>query len=137
MPGEGEGDTPGDSPGIWLTITEAARRLGVTPKAIRNRIHHSTIEWRAAGNRGREVLVTPAMEAEGDPGDSPGTVTLLVQVARLEERLTASERREMDLAASLQRERERTDHLAVELAEARRGWLERLLEALRGRPPRA
>jgi hypothetical protein len=98
----------------------------VTPKAIRNRIHHSTIEWRAAGNRGREVLVTPDMEAEDDQGDSPGTVALLVQVARLEERLVASERRETALGVE-------RDRLLVELAEARKGWLERLLETLRRR----
>jgi hypothetical protein len=115
---------PRDSPGTWLTITEAARRLGITPKAIRNRIQHGTIEWRSAGNRGREVLVTSAME-EGDPeGDSPGTVILMVQVARLEERLQASERREADL-------RGERDRLLVELAEARKGWLERLIEAVR------
>ena len=124
-------EEPRDSPGTWLTITEAARRLGVTPKAIRNRIHHNTIEWRSAGNRGREVLVTPDMEV--DPGDSPGTVALQVQVARLEERLAASERREGDLASALQYERTERVKLAAELAEARKGWLERLIEAVRRR----
>jgi hypothetical protein len=48
----------GDSPGTWLPIAEAARRLGITPKAIRNRIQHDSIEWRVAGHRGREMLVT-------------------------------------------------------------------------------
>jgi hypothetical protein len=53
--------------GDWLPIATAARRLGVTPKAIRGRIERGTIEVRAAGNRGREVLVTEP----GRPRDPP------------------------------------------------------------------
>ncbi len=41
------------------------------------------------------------------------------------------------LQEDVQHEREEQAKLAAELAEARKGWLARLLEALRGRPPRA
>jgi hypothetical protein len=81
--------------------------------------------------------------------DLNGHADLLVQLARLEERLAASERREADLqalvadlraerdtqAAAHARDREALQgQLAqahVELAHARKGWLERLLEAVR------
>src|SRR4051794_16110784 len=67
-PGQEQGTEPGDGPGEWLTVAQAARRLGITPKAIRNRLERGTLEWRPAGNRGREVLIRPEME----PGDGPG-----------------------------------------------------------------
>jgi hypothetical protein len=105
-------------------VAEAARRLGVTPRAVRNRIKHHSLPSRPRGNQGREVLVTDDMEVEDAPGDSPGTVALMVQVARLEERLAATERSNVDLRAE-------RDRLAAELAEARKPWVVRLVEALR------
>jgi hypothetical protein len=51
----------------WCSINEAARRLGVTPTAIRNRIKRGTLEVRPNGNFGRLVRV---------PRPVPGTVTL-------------------------------------------------------------
>jgi hypothetical protein len=149
------GASPGDSPpaGEWMNVAAAAKRLGITPKAVRNRIDRGAIPWRAAGNQGREVLV-PA-ERDGGPGDwpgpSPGDVALLVEIARLEERLAAETRRSSELQGRLDRletslelersradaalaaERSRGDRLAAELALARKGWLERLLEAVRRR----
>jgi septal ring factor EnvC (AmiA/AmiB activator) len=67
-----------------------------------------------------------------------------IAMARLEERLVAAERRDTDLQASLELEHSRADaalaaeracadHLAAELADARKGWLERLIEAVRKR----
>jgi hypothetical protein len=115
-------------PGEWLSVAEAARRLGVTEKAVRNRIRRGTLEWRSAGNHGREVLLSPDMEAgdaAGDAaGDDPGTVELQVRAARLEERLAVVER-ERDLYRDLFRDRE------AALAEARRPWLAKVLEGLR------
>jgi hypothetical protein len=73
------------------------------------------------------------MEVEGTPGDSPGTVSLLVQVARLEERLEASGRREAELRSERDRLIGDLAEARRELAEARKGWLERLLEAVRRR----
>ena len=50
---------PGDSPGAgeWLSVNAAAKRLGITPKAVRNRIDREAILWRPAGNQGRQVFV--------------------------------------------------------------------------------
>jgi predicted RNase H-like nuclease (RuvC/YqgF family) len=140
-------------------VAEAARRIGITEKAVRERIKHGSIEWRPKGNSGREVMVTP--EIEGDepsreaPGIGPEVMALRVDVARLEERLASAEVRakaEMEalraqlatevaarnavieeLKAGLDHERARSEALAAELAEARKGWLERLLEAVRRR----
>jgi hypothetical protein len=123
-------------------VAEAARRIGISDKAVRERIRHSSIEWRARGNAGREVLVTPDMErgapSREPPGIDPEVVALRVQVARLEERLASREREGELLREALGASREETgraearaDRLATELAEARKGWLERLLEAVR------
>ncbi len=54
-----DGSRDGPEPGEWLSVAEAARRLGVTEKAVRNRIRRGTLEWRPAGNHGREVLISP------------------------------------------------------------------------------
>jgi hypothetical protein len=136
----------------------------VVPKAIRNRIARGTLRWRPKGNQGREVFVSDDMEPEGDgPPDGPDPVALQVQIARLEEQLTATKavaaaeveamRRQLEsglkameagiaarnavieeLKAGLDHERARSEGLAAELAETRKGWLERLLEAVRRRP---
>ena len=41
----------------WCSINEAARRLGVTPTAIRNRVKRGTLEHRPNGNQGKLVRV--------------------------------------------------------------------------------
>jgi hypothetical protein len=41
----------------WCSVSEAARRLGVTPTAIRNRIKRGTLEHRPNGNQGKLVRV--------------------------------------------------------------------------------
>src|SRR3954451_21370649 len=112
-----DGSRDGPEPGEWLSVAEAARQLGVTEKAVRNRIRRGTLEWRSAGNHGREVLLSPDAEAGDGSGDDPGMVELQVRVARLEERLAVVER-ERDLF----RDRE------AALAEARRPWLAKVLE---------
>jgi hypothetical protein len=132
------GSPPGGT-GEWCSVAEAARRIGVSEKAVRERIKHASIEWRPRGNSGREVLVTPDMERDElsreAPGISPEVVALRVEVARLEERLTSREREGELLRETLTHSREVIGKLQNELAEARKGWLERLLEALR-RPTR-
>jgi hypothetical protein len=77
----------------WCSINEAARRLGVTPTAIRNRIKRGTLPTRPNGNFGKLVKVphmvtltvplTPG-ELEGHgaphlPETVPGTVTLTAE----------------------------------------------------------
>ena len=148
MPGEDQGKPLGRPPGgvpdgsEWVTVAEAARRLGITPRAIRSRIKHHSLLSRPRGNQGQEVLVTDDMEAgEDPPGEALATVALMVQVTRLEERLAAAEavaaglradveRRERDSAMVATDLRAERDRLAAELAEARKPALVRLLAGL-------
>jgi hypothetical protein len=64
----------------WCGTQEAARRLGVTPAAVRNRIRRRTIEVKPNGNIGRLVRVPrtvpstrPAPMPSADPEPVPGT----------------------------------------------------------------
>jgi hypothetical protein len=67
----------------WLTIAAAARRLGVTPTAIRGRIERGTLEVKPNGNRGRLVRV-PNPEGKGDErGDEKGSDRVSIPVAEL------------------------------------------------------
>jgi hypothetical protein len=90
----------------------------------------------------------PAQEPAGTGSDGPGHDLLpdLLdareraaraegELAGLREALATEARRSTDLQAVLELERARADRLEAALAEARKGWLERVLEALRrGRP---
>jgi hypothetical protein len=55
----------------WCSINEAARRLGVTPTAIRNRIKRRTLKTKPNGNHGRLTLV---------PCPTSPTITLPVPI---------------------------------------------------------
>ena len=56
----------------WCGTQEAARRLGVTPAAVRHRIKRRTIEVKPDGNIGRLVRV-PRTVPRTDPVPLPGT----------------------------------------------------------------
>lgn len=108
--------------GEWLTIAAAARRLRISPRAIRGRIDRGTIEWRAAGNTGKLVLIRPADASADGPEDDPQD-----EIDRLKEELTESrlaqarlEERARLLRESLERERARVDALEEEMREMRR-----------------
>lgn len=58
----------------WCSINEAARRLGVTPTAIRNRLNRGTLEVRPNGNFGRLVYVPKPVPLTVTP-TVPDTVT--------------------------------------------------------------
>ncbi len=60
VPGDGAGDVPGE----WVSVSEAARRLGVSRRAIRGRIERGRLTVRD-GNAGRAVFVPHGMI----PGD--------------------------------------------------------------------
>src|SRR3954470_20732320 len=63
----------------WLPIRAAARRLGVTPTAIRKRIERGTMETRPNGNHGRLVRIPVTVTVTGDRAEGepfPGTVTV-------------------------------------------------------------
>jgi hypothetical protein len=134
--------------GDWVSVAEAARRLQITPKAIRNRLRRGTLAARVRGNIGREVWLPrsrdrpkpPAGDRHGahpdeDPGTGTGTgpdpVALLVENARLLAELEGERRLNGELRRQLERELARGKRLEVELAEARAPLLTRLLRLLR------
>src|SRR3954454_350059 len=166
-PGDVPMDGPGDAPGEWCSVRQAARRLGITEKAVRGRVERGTMPWRPNGNHGRLVLV-PVTSHGSVPGDDPPDipedgsgdippgrpreVELLERIAALGERaakaegeLAAEQRRNAELREALSPEadhpaleRVRGDRLEAEalalaraLAETRRPWLAKVLEALR------
>jgi len=144
-------------------VAEAARRLGVTSRAIRSRMAHRTIVFRPKGNAGREVFLPDASafpggsaedvltlaggfsKADGHPPPEPPPegVELLELVEELTAERAARGRAEGELAAkdalvaelrqTVAVERARADRLEAALAETRKPVLVRLLEALRRR----
>ena len=83
---------------------------------------------------GDEVAAEAATELRARVDElTEALIQARVSQARAEGELAAEARHSADLRAALDHERARTDRLAVELAEARKGWLERLLEAVRRR----
>jgi hypothetical protein len=62
MAGDMPAGPPGD-PDLWVSIREAARRLGVTRAAIYSRIERGTLLARPHGNRGQLVRLPPDMQA--------------------------------------------------------------------------
>ena len=146
---------PPDQSATWVTIAEAASRLGLTPYGIRSRIRRNTLRTRP-GNDGR-VLVGISASAEGlsadrsadQAGDHDDDAADEVEywrgvaeraqitLARVEARIEALNAHHDELLAELRStvalERERADRLAAQLAEARKPALVRLLEAFRRR----
>jgi hypothetical protein len=131
----------------WLPVAEAAPRLGLTVDGLRSRIRRGLVKPKK-GNDGR-LLVAVAMTSEiaghdqftdvsTDQGEADElraeVMELRIALARTEERLAASGRREDDLQTLIGYLRSERDRLEAALAEARKGWLERLLEVVRRRP---
>ena len=95
----------------WCSINEAARRLKVTPTAIRNRIKRGTLKTRPNGNHGRLVhvplpvpltvtlpvtptssdTVTPTVVDTVTPTPDPLVPELRAQISALEMRLRATQ----------------------------------------------
>ena len=69
-------EPPRGEPGEWVSVREAARRLGVTPKAVRDRIKHGSLQARPKGNLGREVLLPPGIATRGNGVELPGETSL-------------------------------------------------------------
>jgi polyhydroxyalkanoate synthesis regulator phasin len=77
----------------WCSVAEAARRLTVTPTAIRNRIKRGTLRTKPNGNLGHLVFVPrpePVSLTVDETGADtvPGTVPIDTLVAELRGRLT-------------------------------------------------
>src|SRR3954452_20572525 len=131
---------PADEATAWVTVSEAASRLKLTPYGIKSRIRRGTL--RAKQGNDRRLLVgipanlsAPAENAaaglSADRADEQHheleaevehwrtlTQEAQLEAARLEERLAAAERREADLSATASAERARGDRLQAQLAEA-------------------
>lgn len=101
----------------WCSVSEAARRLSVTPTAIRNRIKRGTLETRPNGNFGRMVRVPRTVSGTGSgtvlEAAVPGTVTAVEElvselrdrVSDLKARLAAADIERMDLRREMAQER--------------------------------
>jgi hypothetical protein len=112
-------DSPED--GEWLSVAAAAKRLGISPRAVRGRIDRGTIRWKPAENTGKLVLVHPEDTTAEDQEDVTKDET-----DRLREELTEArigQARAEERAAAL---RELVDELRAELAAARRPWWRKL-----------
>jgi DNA repair exonuclease SbcCD ATPase subunit len=100
--------------GEWFTIEAAARRLGVTATAIRNRIKRGTLETRPNGNFGKLVWVPLTMSRTVSlTPESPATLTALSDHVQTLKAALAKAEAELEL---LRHERERADRLEVEAA---------------------
>ena len=139
---------------IWLSIPEAAQKLGVTPTAIRNRIKRGTLE-RRLGNTGRQLVEIPAGTDDQNRNPLQGvTVTQTVtkcsetvskpvtnsddrfvvhlerQISELNERYEAQlaaerTRAEHALIAERARHAAETERLIAQFATERSFWTER------------
>jgi hypothetical protein len=122
-----------DNDDVWCSINEAARRLGVTPTAIRNRIKRGTLQTKPNGNHGRLVRV-PRPISSPIPLTVPDTVPPIVSdtvpltvTQTFQARITDLEARADELRLDVERERterlqerERADRLTDEVANLAR-----------------
>jgi hypothetical protein len=72
MAGNMSVDPPGE-PDTWVSIRQAARRLGVTRTAIYSRIERGTLQARPNGNRGQLVRLPSDMQATVSTDRGAGT----------------------------------------------------------------
>jgi hypothetical protein len=107
----------------WCGTQEAARRLGVTPAAVRNRIKRRTIEVRPDGNIGRQVRVPrtvsstlPSTDPVPDPEHLPGPVAALI--AELRDRIAELQAERTSLRQEMAQERAAAAQERVALQEA-------------------
>jgi hypothetical protein len=136
-------DDAADEATAWVTVSEAASRLKLTPYGVKSRIRRGTLRARQ-GNDRRLLVGIPAdlPAAEGDEAADLPPDRLDEQHQKVEAeveywRTLAQEARldaarlEERLAATVSAERVRGDRLEAALAEARRPWLAKVLEGLR------
>ncbi len=133
-----------DEPAMrWLSVAEAAPRLGLTVDGLRSRIKRGLVTTRK-GNDGRLVVnvAVDSTDPGHDPVHEPATAgapepeplpDLLPDLLEARDRAAGAEAALAEVRAVLGREQARGDRLEAELAEARKPALVRLLEALRRR----
>jgi excisionase family DNA binding protein len=123
----------------WVTVTQAARRLGISERAIRKKVERGNLEARreADGNRVRLVVRLPAEEHAEGPVEDPllGVVRdLRGEVQDLRAELVRERNRAEDLRAERDAARIEAAELRGRLVEATRpGPMARLIEALAAR----
>ena len=117
----------------WCTVNAAARRIGVTATAIRNRIKRGTLETRPNGNFGRLVRVPLPVPNPVTPApEEPVTGTMPVtpdERAILRMTLTVLAGHVDTLKNALAKAEAATARLGQERDEARRGLLAAQAEA--------
>src|SRR4051812_2983884 len=145
---------PTAGPDQWLTVSEAASRLGWHPDKVKSALRRGRLQARK-NNAGKwMVLVSPTMpdrangSAGGRPGDTaarpaddpaalpaadPAMIEAMLTAARAEGALAELRGTVAELKQALDHERVRADRLEAALAEARRPWLAKVLEGLRRR----
>jgi hypothetical protein len=132
----------------WLTVSEAASRLGWHPDRVKSALRRGRLQARK-NNAGKwMVLVPPIMPdrangsagsrpddtADGTaamPATDPAVIEAMLTAARAEGALAELRGTMAELRQALEHERARADRLEAALAEARRPWLARVLEGLR------
>jgi hypothetical protein len=110
----------------WLSINAAARQLGVTATAIRNRIKRGTLWTRATGNFGRLVWVPLALARPITP--TPEPASLVDHVASLKAALAKAEAEIATLKTALESEQGRLAEIQAERDRLlNRSWWRRLV----------
>lgn len=119
----GEGDNS-----EWCSVAEAARRLGVTPTAIRNRIKRRTLETKPNGNHGHLVRVPPTVskpvfltvsEPAPEPLPSPVETELRAQLVDLRAKFAAAQADLVELAREAGASKAEIAGLAAQLVDAK------------------
>jgi hypothetical protein len=142
---------PADRPGEWLSLSRGAERLGWRQNRLRSLARRQDWPKRRGNVGGAFEYLIPAGLLAGPiaaPGVAEGLANgaaeadlvaelrdhvadLAARLGRAEGELTAEARRSTDLLGVITDLRADRDRLAAELALARKGWLERLIEAVR------
>jgi hypothetical protein len=155
--------TPAPAPAILLRVSEAAPRLGLSAIALRSRIRRGSVAARRgnAGQLLIEVPADAPVHAIAHTGEGASNGASAAPPSPIEDlqaeidalrhelsevkaqrdaasaiaaaKVEAAERIIAELRTARDRETARADRSEAELAQARKGWLERLLEAVRRR----
>jgi hypothetical protein len=132
----------------WLSLLEAAMRLGKSTDAVRSMIRRDRLPTRK-GNDGRLLIGVPTVAGQADlstvidqASDGRTTAELRLTLEELRDELMDKREQLARKAAALEAAvavrnaqvgalRELADRLTAELADLRRPWLVRVLAAIR------